>query len=284
MDMTALAALITAFGALVGVGVTVWKHLNQQEMDNLRRLDEKFTSIVSNLCSDNPAVQASALVSILGFLKYRAFKEQVYLTLLTHLKFQQTNEAVSHLLVSSFARAIRKWQSRRGPHDIQERLDLSHTNLFRIDLSNLDLTGADLGFTNLQYANLTGTKLSRAKGWKAKLDNARLSRANLHEARFKKAHFKYCQFHDALLTSARLEETDLRGAEFYNASLQSAHLDGANLEGALFDQANLNDTYFKGIKVTNKKTLKSLSNAKNWRKAHFDEELREKLEEISPGT
>ena len=58
---------------------------------------------IIGLLGKNGAGKSTLMRSILGFLKYEEFQEQVYLTLLTHLKFPQENEAVSHLLVSSFA-------------------------------------------------------------------------------------------------------------------------------------------------------------------------------------
>ncbi|HEY0736163.1 MAG TPA: pentapeptide repeat-containing protein, partial [Herpetosiphonaceae bacterium] len=74
-------------------------------------------------------------------------------------------------------------------------------------------------------------------------------------------------------------ETDLKNAEFFKAKMQSAHLEKADISGAKFEQADINDAFFAGI-ITTPETLKSLTKAFNWQKAHFDEEIRAQLEKL----
>ena len=62
--------------------------------------------------------------------------------------------------------------------------------------------------------------------------------------------------------------------------MQSAHLERANLSGAKFEQADLNDTFFRGASF-NAQTLKNIIKAFNWQKAHFDEDVKAKLEELA---
>ena len=282
------ATIITTLVAVIGVFVTIWRQINERELDrkqredeSLRRLDERFTSIVSNLGSESAAIQAGAAVSILTFLKpeYMVFHNQVFMLLLANLKIQHS-DAVNKLLIGAFEKAIRiHWQSLRK-QDEQFELDLSRAHLDRIDLSNTDLTGADLGFTELGHANLTDAVLFRARGFGAQLEKARLSRANLNEARFREANFRGAQFHGSNLVAADLKETDLEEAQFYQARMQSAHLDKAKLRGAKFEQANLSDAFFYGADL-NEYTLRSILKAFNWQKAHFDEDVKAKLGELA---
>jgi len=282
------ATIITTLVAVIGVFVTIWRQINERELDrkqredeSRRRLDEKFTSIVSDLGSEKPSIQASAAVSILTFLKpeYKAFHDQVFMILLANLKIQH-DPAVNKLLIEGFEKAVRiQLQSLREKGE-QFELDLSRSFLHRVDLAGLDLSQADLGFAQLRGANLTEANLHRVRGMEANLEKARLSRANLNEARFRKAQFRGAQFHGANLVAADLKETDLREAQFYQAKMQSAHLERANLSGAKFEQADLNDTFFRGASL-NVQTLKNIIKAFNWQKAHFDEDVKAKLEELA---
>lgn len=290
---------ITALVALIGVLFTIWRQrkemsrqqeldryqreLNrkQREDDSLRRLDENFTSIVTNLGSESTSMQASAAVSIITFLKpeYKVFHNQVFMMLLANLKIEYS-DAVNKLLIEAFEKAIRiKLQSAQETDEPFE-LNLSRSNLYRVDLSGLDLSQADVAFAQLPGANLTDTDLRRARGIEANLEKARFSRANLEEVRFQKARFKEAQFHEANLVSAVLKEADLRNAQFQQAKMQSAHLEKTELNGAKFEQANLNDTFFYGASF-NEETLKSILKAFNWQKAHFDKDVRDTLEELA---
>lgn len=293
------ATFLTALVAVIGIIITIWKQINersrqqeldrrqrgmdrkQREDDSLRRLDEKFTSIISNLGSESISIQASAAVSIITFLKpeYRVFHDQVFMILLANLKIPHS-DSVNKLLIAGFEKAIRiRLQSAQEKYE-EFVLDLSGSNLFRVDLSGLNLSQADLGFAKLQGANLSNTNLSRVRGGEANLENARLSRANLEEARFRKAQLEGAQFHEARLVSADFRQTQLTKAQFYRAEMQSAHLEKANIIGAKFEQANLNDTFFYGTRL-NAESLKSILKAFNWQKAHFDDDVRAKLEELT---
>ncbi|GAG71227.1 unnamed protein product, partial [marine sediment metagenome] len=166
--------LITALVAITGVIVTIWRQIAQQEADrrqreneSLRRLDEKFTSIVANLCSKNEAIQVSAAVSIISFLRpeYEAFHDQVFMVLNANLKLQHS-KSLNKLLIKGFEKAIRIQLQSVKKKDKHFELDLSGSNLYRVDLSGLDLSQADIAFSKLRGANLTKTNLYRVKGWK----------------------------------------------------------------------------------------------------------------------
>ena len=281
-NVIAIASLVTALVAVIGIVVTIWKQLSQREIDNRRHLDEQFSSVALNLSSESPSLRASAAVSILTFLKpeYKDFHEQVFMILLASLKLE-SNDTIARLLSNSFEKAIRLRLKVEDKKDKPLQLDLSHCILYQIDLSGLDLREADLAFSNLKSANLTHVDLQGARGWEANLEKARLSQSNLEEVRFRKANLTEAQFHDTRLVSARLEETDLTKVEFYKAKMQGAHLDEANLRGARFEQADLNDTFFRNVKNLDDRTLKSITRAKNWKNAHFDENVIIKLEQLA---
>jgi uncharacterized protein YjbI with pentapeptide repeats len=292
------ATILTAFVAVAGVLITIWRQttenrrqkeqdLNQRELDreqreieSLRRLDDKFTSIVANLGADSEAVKVSAAVSLLTYLKseYEGFHEQVYMILLANLKIEHS-PAINRILVEGLERAIRLRLKYAQEKREQPDLDLSNASLYHINLSDLDLSSADLGFADLRLANLIGSNLFRVRGFEANLEKARLSRANLNEARFRKANLRNAHLHDVNLVAADLKDTDMQAAQFYRSKMQSAHLEGADLTNAQFQEANLNDTYFLGSKL-NQQALKTIRKAFNWQNAHFDEEIASELENM----
>lgn len=271
------APFFTAIAAVAGVFITIWRYLSQQKAERRQRRDEQFTSIVNNLASESEAVQTSAAVSIMNFLKpeYEDYHEQVFMVLLANLKLERS-DVVNGLLIRGFEEASRKHLRKGG----DAGLDLSRSNLYRADLSRLDLTGADLAFAKLQSANLTGAILYRTQGWEADLEKARLSEANLEEARFRKAKCSEARFHNARLVSAKLQEADLRKAEFHRAQMQEVHLDKADLRGAKFQQANLKNAFFRGA-ILDKEALNSITKALNWRKANFDNAVRSELDQLN---
>ncbi|KAF0144345.1 MAG: low-complexity protein [Nitrospirae bacterium] len=288
------STMITALLAIIGMIITILKLINesrlnreQRENDNLRRVDERFNSIITNLGSESESNRASAAVSILTFLRpeHQIFHYQVFMILLANLKIRNS-EAIYDLLIEGFEKALQVQLPLLKQSDKNFELNLSRApHLKRINLSGLDLSNSDLGFTMLKYANLSGSKTSlyRARGIGAILEKAWLSEANLNEAKFKKANFKYAKFHKSNLVAAVLKEADLSYAEFNQASMQSAHLEGATLIGTKFEQANINDAFFNDLKEIDEATLRSLlkTRDKTWQKAHFDKEIMRKLIEMN---
>jgi len=283
--------LATALVALLGVLVTIWKQIHesnrqrdldrkQREADSVRRLDEKFTSIVTALGSKSEAVRAGAAVSIATFIKpeYKALHEHVYPILLANLKIQHSEE-IHRLLLKAFNKQIRfeleLVQKQGGTID----LDLSRCYLNRADLSGLDLSEADFAFAKLRYVNLENAVLRRAKGIEADFENANLHGANLNEVRFDKACFREARLHEANMVSAFLKGADLTDAQFQQAKMQGAHLDNAKLDGAKFEGANISDAFFRGATM-NLGTLRSILYSYNWQNAHFDDATKTRLEQL----
>lgn len=255
----------------------------QREVESRRRFDESFTGVVSNFGSDNPAVRASAMVSLMTYLRpeYSEFHSQVFMFVLTNVKLDQDPE-VRRLLGLAFEEAIRLQLTSGRNEERQRAKELARVRLPRVDLSGLDLSNADIAFATLKSANFRDANLFRVKGLEVNLEDASLTGANLSEARLRKAHCAEAHFHGATMGSARLEEADLRGAELQRAKLQSTHFNDADIRGASFEEADLNDAYFTGAMIDDA-ALMSLAGARNWRKAHFDDAIKQGLEGLSSG-
>jgi uncharacterized protein YjbI with pentapeptide repeats len=152
-------------------------------------------------------------------------------------------------------------------------------NLSEANLSSAYLVGANLSEANLSSANLSEANLSRASLSEANLSRASLSRASLVGAALSHANLSSAHLIDANLSStsliaanfssAHLIDTSLSRAYLSEANLSSADLEGANLEGA-----DLRYAYLKGAKNI---TPDQIKQAKDWEKAYYDADFREKL-------
>ena len=107
------SAFFMAITALIGIFVTIWKQLaetnrlkelddaqrqrdseqrqldrEQRERENERLIDQKFTSIIADLSAESEAIQASAAVLIITYLKpeYEILHDRIFAVLLANLK------------------------------------------------------------------------------------------------------------------------------------------------------------------------------------------------------
>jgi hypothetical protein len=284
--------VLTGIAAIATVGLTARQHLRQrsvelqqQEAEAVRRLDELFNNVVMNLGSDSTALQASAAVALLSFLRddppaYGAYHEQVFWLLVAQLKVDHGRE-VNQLLVRVFERAVRLYLAEAEANGVElDELDLSRALLKRVDLSGLYLPSVDVAFARLDGANLRRTRLKQARGFNVCLEGALLSGADLSEARLKQAVAPRAVFHDAFMSGVKLQEAVLTRAQFQRAQLQSGHFEGANLTGADFQQADVNDAFFQGATLDTTALRTLATGAQNGDKAHYDPATRARIKEL----
>lgn len=135
-------------------------------------------------------------------------------------------------------------------------LDLSQTDLRRLQFSKASLAGANLREANLSRANLEGAYLGEAifgfhnfaaaadlRG--ANFSGAILSRANFTGADLVESDLSGALLWETKLSRARLQRANLGRASLRGADLSWAGLEGANLTGAFLDAADL-----RGAKLT----------------------------------
>ncbi|MDQ3951987.1 MAG: pentapeptide repeat-containing protein [Actinomycetota bacterium] len=250
------------------------KDREQRERERLNRREEKFASALEGLGSDSPSVQIGAATTLITFISDDDdhLLHEVRMAALANLKVDRP-QTVKKVLVSVLQRA-----SQEAPLESFER-DLSRADLERIDLAGVDLSGGDLAFANLCGAEFAGANLFRAKGYEARLDRARMTKADLSEVRFHKISGEGTLFHETRLVMSHFKEASLPRAQFQRAKMQSSHFDGAKLVGAKFEEADLNDAYFLRAQF-DEPALVSLTRAVNWQKAHFDADVRARLDEL----
>jgi uncharacterized protein YjbI with pentapeptide repeats len=146
---------------------------------------------------------------------------------------------------------------------IGPKTDLRGADLRGKDLQGADLRGADLREADLREANLRGAKLQEANLWGADLRGANLQGAHLQEANLQGADLRGADLQGANLQGADLQEANLRVADLRRADLPGANLQGADLGRAIIDEPCVGE----------------LLNSNNWRYAHFDVGVKERLEE-----
>lgn len=318
-NAAAVGATLTAAAAAAGFIITIWRQLNQRDKErreateqkerDLKQLqremeqkaEEGFSTAMAELGAESGAIRAGAAVMLLTFLEenHSRFHNRVFLILQANLKLQHNmpNEpnqrTLNDILIRGFEDATRKYirlnrdrlPTKEYAHKQKfERygLDFVRTQLDRINLSDIDnLVRADLSFASLRNADLSNTNLFRCRGYRVDLSGARLTGSDLEEARLQHARCNGTSFHKSRLVAADLKYSILDGAQFFQTHLQSAHLEHASLRGANFRGANLNDAYFFNCRDFDRTTLNSITRAKNWRKAHFDDAVRDDLERIS---
>jgi uncharacterized protein YjbI with pentapeptide repeats len=293
-----LAPFITTIVSILGVLITLSKHLSEQtrqrsldrtqvEAERIQRFNEKFTSVIENLGSQSISIQASAAVSILTFLRteYAEFHEQVFLLLLANLKVGH-NEVIEGLLTKCFEKAVRLKADgiaaeNEQIEDKDEKivLDLSACTLMCVNLCKVNLGWADLRKSSMRNANIRETKLIRVRGEGADFEGAKGSGAKCEKARFDGACFKDASLRSTDLKWTHFKNATLTNCQFQQAHLQGAHLEFANLEGARFEQADLNNAFFTGAKL-DETTKISIVKAYNWRLAHFDPGIIEELQKL----
>ncbi len=114
--------------------------------------------------------------------------------------------------------------------ELDEQLDLSHT-----DMKGANLHQANLELTNLYQVNLCGANLSGAN-----LSGAILSAANLCGANLSGANLS-----GAILSAANLCGANLAGTNLQSANLYLANLEKATLGDAILTGANLREAKFE---------------------------------------
>jgi Pentapeptide repeats (8 copies)/Pentapeptide repeats (9 copies) len=141
----------------------------------------------------------------------------------------------------------------------------------RAILYDVNFDGADLRNADFRYAkfsrktNLSGAKLSEANLNKVEIGFG-IEIIDSRETRFNLSYSK--------LDGADLENADLTGADLGSANLGGANLKNATLTDAKLVDADLTNTDLRGVKGL---TPQQVRMAKNWEKAMYDVEFRQKL-------
>ena len=197
-----------------------------------------------------------------------------------HEKAQTTYQ-----LVESTGRIITKWiREKRDFSWPTNGVDLSESNLYRIDLSKADVSNSifhycilrhsnfensilkqsnfsysdiygsifnkvDFSRANLSSANFRSSEGIKAKFTESSIRNAIFSNGDFSNAIFSKVQGNEVKFKGSNLTGASFDEAELKGSEFHGAELEKSTFNNSILHGAKFINANLLDSSFKGASL-----------------------------------
>jgi uncharacterized protein YjbI with pentapeptide repeats len=185
-------------------------------------------------------------------------------------------------LVESTGRIITKWvREKRDLSWPTNGVDLSESNLYRIDLSKKDISNsifnycilrhsnfensilkesnfsysdlydsnfhkADFSRANLSYAHFRSSKGMEANFTDSSIRDAIFSESDFSNAYFSKVKGNEVKFRASSLTGASFDGAELKGSEFQEAKLEKSTFNNSILCGAKFIDANLMDSSFKG--------------------------------------
>ncbi|MEL6461720.1 MAG: pentapeptide repeat-containing protein [Cyanobacteria bacterium J06621_15] len=162
--------------------------------------------------------------------------------------------------------------------------DLSGLNAPACFLKGIQLKEANLNGANFSGANLSKANLDNTSLIKANLSGANLSQTNLVKANLSGANLSQTNLVEANLSGADLSQTNLDGARFVGANLENSNLSNtsllrANLSGANLINADLNNAKFWNLELGGLQNITpyQIQQAKNWDKAIYSPEFREKL-------
>lgn len=129
-------------------------------------------------------------------------------------------------------------------------LELERKSNVRIDLTEVQLSGTDLQKIDFRGVVLTRAILSRADLYKSNLTEVFINRAILRNANLDEATLVSAELQGADLEGAYMTG-DLTNADFSKAILRHARFEGACIIGAQFDGADLANTDFDYASVGN---------------------------------
>jgi uncharacterized protein YjbI with pentapeptide repeats len=291
-QLITVAPFLTAVVAILTIGAAAWRQQTEnsrqrtadrgeRQRESRRRFDEQFAVAVSNLASADEACQTAGASSLLRFASWDSVEAagEIQLFLSALLRLDGVAKRVQPIVLEALVSSIRTAFVRVG----DKSQPPSRLNLDSVDLSNADLSCLNLRHTriSLRGSKLVATILRDSQFWKASargvdLSNAKAGRVNFGQADLRDATCVNTDLSGARLASAKLLNANLTRARLVGAEMQSAHFEHANLSGANFRHADINDAYFTGATI-DATCLESMTEAKNWMKAHYDPAVREAL-------
>lgn len=124
------------------------------------------------------------------------------------------------------------------------RLDLTKTNLQKVEFSNLDFSYANFSNARLEEVKFKHSILVDTNFSKSTLEYARLDYSKLNDAKFVgtkllECKMRYVNLSDAILSYLSLEKVFLTGAKFWSTVFEEVDFEGVNIKDASFQEVFL---------------------------------------------
>ncbi|WP_274363802.1 pentapeptide repeat-containing protein [Paenibacillus thermotolerans] len=133
-------------------------------------------------------------------------------------------------------------------------MDLSKSNLQRMDFREVQVPGGKFNYSNLQGSDFTHSDLTNSTFKCSNLDRAVFDGANLTGAKLIKSNLRRASFRDCVLDRTDFSSSELSGVNF----------DGLSFNGTIFDYSGLKGTSFRNA------IFKNVSFKTDVKKAIFD--------------
>jgi glycosyltransferase involved in cell wall biosynthesis/predicted negative regulator of RcsB-dependent stress response len=244
--LTNVGPAIALIGALGGGLIALYGYIDARRKEALDRSASDLKDTLTHLAGKEPQERVVGVVGLQHFLVAdRGEFHRAALTALVAAARTEAHPEVLHsirIAIEQAMRAVRK--------EVLTQVSWQNVRANRVDLAGLHLEGLDLRDVELRDAHLEGTWLSGAK----------LNAAQLQGARLDGAHLDGADLTYADLAGASLASADLRRAKFSRALVLDLDLSAAKLEGI--------DVEWETV---------PWEQSRNWRNAHFDPALKDKL-------
>jgi glycosyltransferase involved in cell wall biosynthesis len=244
--LTNFGSAIALIGALGGGLIALYGYIDARRKEALDRSASDLKDTLSHLASKEPQERVVGIVGLQHFfVADRSEFHRAAVTALVAAARMETHPEVLHSIRIAIEQAMKAVHKDVLTQVSWQNVKANGVDLSGVQVEGIDLRDAELRDSRLDKASLSGAKLNAAKLLGAKLAGAHLDNADLTYAD---------------MAGASLVDADLRGAKFSRASVQNLDLRNAQLGGLDVDW----DT------IPWDQTL-------NWRSAHFDTDLWEKL-------
>jgi glycosyltransferase involved in cell wall biosynthesis len=244
--LTNFGSAITLIGALGGGLIALYGYIDARRKEALDRSASDLKDTLTHLASKEPQERVVGIVGLQHFfVADRSEFHRAAVTALVAAARMETHPEVLHSIRIAIEQAMKAVDKHVLAQVSWQNVKANGVDLGGVRIEGLDLRDAELRDSRLENAWLSGAKLNAAKLLGTKLAGAHLDNADLTYAD---------------LAGASLVGANLRGAKFSRASVQNLDLANAQLGGLDVDWET----------IPWDQTL-------NWRSAHFDPELWEKL-------
>jgi hypothetical protein len=244
-----LSALVLVGGALIGL----WrwtndrrdaqdKELKDRLDERVKRSEERFRRIVTDLGSERKEARIAAAIMLLTFLQpgYEQFYRQIFdfaVAYLQPLRVDTTTsdfvpldplrQALINVFKQSFLCVRGEWDEQKSKSRGSDPSDHDRLGAVGIQLDGAYLVKADLRDVWMREASLRKAHL-----FETKLTGAHLKGADFTDAYLRKAILIRTDCSRAIFTRAKLMEADFAGADISRADFTGADLTRANPEAA----------------------------------------------------
>ena len=132
-----------------------------------------------------------------------------------------------------------------------DELDLSNSNLEKIELNGVEIKGGNFMSANLQKSEMHLSNLQKSNFKNVSAAGFQIRFGNLSFSNFSESNFSNADFSNSNLMFSNFKNAKLSGTKFINSKLKGAKFEGAFLSGSNFTGADVDVNELKKAILTN---------------------------------